>query len=178
MSDVPPSVQGPQPQVLVAPAVVNGNGGGEAVVVAAQPHNGEAAPNPQPPNAPLIIDEEVIDRAKLKSLVWKHFKKIKVNNLWKAKLAILMQEYPLSMVDHLYFKRFIYVPAPHSSDRLASVLVNCMLDWNIDSKSEEWCWRSVATKDWSWVAVAALLKDDTAGEEGSNELHKIVAAEG
>ncbi|CAI0420802.1 unnamed protein product [Linum tenue] len=30
--------------------------------------------------------------------------------------------------------RFIYVPTPHSSDRLASVLVNCMLDWNIDTK--------------------------------------------
>ncbi|CAN1223168.1 Putative AC9 transposase [Linum grandiflorum] len=30
--------------------------------------------------------------------------------------------------------RFIYVPAPHSSDRLADVLVNCMLGWNIDTK--------------------------------------------
>ncbi|CAN0912830.1 Putative AC9 transposase, partial [Linum grandiflorum] len=30
--------------------------------------------------------------------------------------------------------RFIYVPAPHSSHRLAAVLVNCMLDWNIDTK--------------------------------------------
>ncbi|CAN0918922.1 Putative AC transposase [Linum grandiflorum] len=28
---------------------------------------------------------------------------------------------------------FIYVPAPHSSDRLAAVLVNCMLDWNINT---------------------------------------------
>ncbi|CAI0399391.1 unnamed protein product, partial [Linum tenue] len=114
-----------------------------------------------------------IDTAKLKSLVWKHFKKIKVKNLWKAKcnycgkllggdssngtshlkshtssclhrkihegsqkilgpnylakgrkdllasafdasaskkelaVAIIMHEYPLSMVDHLYFKRFV-----------------------------------------------------------------------
>ncbi|CAN0920336.1 Putative AC transposase [Linum grandiflorum] len=30
--------------------------------------------------------------------------------------------------------RFIYVPSPHSSDRLAAMLVNCMLDWNIDTK--------------------------------------------
>ncbi|CAI0380511.1 unnamed protein product, partial [Linum tenue] len=30
--------------------------------------------------------------------------------------------------------RFIYVPAPHSSERIASVFVNCMLDWNIDTK--------------------------------------------
>ncbi|CAN0847290.1 Putative AC transposase [Linum grandiflorum] len=49
----------------------------------AQPQNGEAIP--QPPNAPLAFDEEVIDRSKLTSLVWKHFKKIKVNNVWKAK---------------------------------------------------------------------------------------------
>ncbi|CAN0918930.1 Zinc finger BED domain-containing protein RICESLEEPER 2 [Linum grandiflorum] len=239
--------------------------------------NGEAAA-PEPPIAPLVVDEEVIDRAKLKSVVWKHFKKIKVNNVWKAKcnycgkllggdscngtshlknhtsnclhrkiyegsqkilgpnylakgkkdllasafdasfsrkelaVAIIMHEYPLLMVDHLYFKRFvcslqpmssvpsrntmkreilgvyesernkiqktidenrgriaittdmwtasnqkkgymavtahyidnswtlrshmlmfIYVPAPHSSDRLAAVLVNCMLDWNINT---------------------------------------------
>ncbi|CAL1368251.1 unnamed protein product [Linum trigynum] len=72
--------------------------------------------------------------------------------------------------------RFIYVSAPHSSDRLASVLVNCMLDWNTDSKSEDWCWRSVPAEEWSWVVVAAFLKDDTAGEEGSNELQKTVAA--
>ncbi|CAN0837308.1 Putative AC transposase [Linum grandiflorum] len=106
MSDVPPRVQGPQPPV--EPAIVNGNDGGEGVVDQPLVANvdGEAAPQP-PPNAPLVIDEEVIDRAKLKSLVWKHFKKIKVNNVWKAKSAIIMHEYPLSMVDHLYFKRFV-----------------------------------------------------------------------
>ncbi|XP_058749580.1 zinc finger BED domain-containing protein RICESLEEPER 2-like [Vicia villosa] len=30
--------------------------------------------------------------------------------------------------------RFIYVPAPHTSERLAETLVNCLMDWNIDSK--------------------------------------------
>ncbi|XP_058775706.1 zinc finger BED domain-containing protein RICESLEEPER 1-like [Vicia villosa] len=30
--------------------------------------------------------------------------------------------------------RFIYVPAPHTSERLAEALVNCLMDWNIDSK--------------------------------------------
>ncbi|CAN0920337.1 Zinc finger BED domain-containing protein RICESLEEPER 2 [Linum grandiflorum] len=136
MSDVPPLVQGPQ--ALVAAIIGNANDAGNGAVAAAQaengqPQNGEATV-PQPPNAPLEIDEEVIDRAKLKSLVWKHFKKIKVNNVWEAKSAIIMHEYPLSMVDHLYFKWFIYVPSPHSSDRLAAMLVNCMLDWNIDTK--------------------------------------------
>ncbi|CAN0930109.1 Putative AC transposase [Linum grandiflorum] len=267
-------------QSEIEAAIENGNDAGEAAAQLQNLNaNGEAAVAPKPPNAPLSIDEEVIDRAKLKSLVWKHFKKIKVNNVWKAKcnycgkllegdssngtshlinrtssclrrkihegsqkvfgpnylaegktnlldsafdasfskkelaVAIIMHEYPLLMVDHLYFKqfvcslqplfslssrnnmkkeifcvyesvrskiqkvidenrgriaitadiwtasnqtkgymavtahyidnswtlrshmlRFIYVPAPHSSDRLAAVLVNCMLDWNIDTK--------------------------------------------
>ncbi|CAN0903862.1 Zinc finger BED domain-containing protein RICESLEEPER 1 [Linum grandiflorum] len=171
MSNVPPQVQGPQ--LLVELAIVNGNDGGEGAVTQSLDanHNGEAAP--QPPNAPFIIDEEVIDRAKLKKLVWKHFKMIKVNNVWKAKCnycgkqlggdysngtsylknhasnrlhrkihegsqnmlgpnywakgkldlfasafdasfskkelaaPIIMHEYPLSMVDHLYFNRFV-----------------------------------------------------------------------
>ncbi|CAN0903861.1 hypothetical protein LINGRAHAP2_LOCUS22764 [Linum grandiflorum] len=105
MSNVPPQVQGPQ--LLVELAIVNGNDGGEGAVTQSLDanHNGEAAP--QPPNAPFIIDEEVIDRAKLKKLVWKHFKMIKVNNVWKAKSPIIMHEYPLSMVDHLYFNRFV-----------------------------------------------------------------------
>lgn len=30
--------------------------------------------------------------------------------------------------------RFIYVPAPHTSERLSTVLVGCLLDWNIDGK--------------------------------------------
>ncbi|CAN1223158.1 Putative AC transposase [Linum grandiflorum] len=129
MSDVPPRVQGPQPPV--EPAIVNGNDGGEGAVDQPLAANvdGEAAPQP-PPNAPLVIDEEVIDRAKLKSLVWKHFKKIKVNNVWKAKSHYIDNSWTLRS----HMLRFIYVPAPHSSDRLADVLVNCMLGWNIDTK--------------------------------------------
>ncbi|KAH7663375.1 Tam3-transposase (Ac family) protein [Dioscorea alata] len=30
--------------------------------------------------------------------------------------------------------RFIYVPTPHTSERLSTVLVGCLLDWNIDGK--------------------------------------------
>nr|KYP56873.1 Putative AC transposase [Cajanus cajan] len=30
--------------------------------------------------------------------------------------------------------RFIYVPAPHTSDRLCNVLIDCLLDWNVDTK--------------------------------------------
>ncbi|CAN0873179.1 Zinc finger BED domain-containing protein RICESLEEPER 2 [Linum grandiflorum] len=30
--------------------------------------------------------------------------------------------------------RFCYLPAPHTADILASVLMECLMDWNIDSK--------------------------------------------
>ncbi|CAN0858576.1 hypothetical protein LINGRAHAP2_LOCUS7331 [Linum grandiflorum] len=72
MFDVPLLVQGPQAPVV---AVIGGNANdvGEGAVAAAQAENGQPQNGevviPQPPNAPLAIDEEVIDRAKLKSLV-------------------------------------------------------------------------------------------------------------
>jgi hypothetical protein len=33
-----------------------------------------------------------------------------------------------------YYVRFIYVPTPHTSERPGATLVNCLMDWNIDSK--------------------------------------------
>ncbi|CAN1338929.1 Putative AC transposase [Linum perenne] len=30
--------------------------------------------------------------------------------------------------------RFIYVPAPHTADRLARFLVDCLMEWNVDTK--------------------------------------------
>ncbi|CAN1146795.1 Putative AC9 transposase [Linum perenne] len=30
--------------------------------------------------------------------------------------------------------RFVYVPAPHSSERLAKFLIDCLMDWNVDYK--------------------------------------------
>lgn len=41
----------------------------------------------------------------------------------------------LFFILYLYFYvRFIYVPAPHISDRLCNVLTDCLMDWNIDTK--------------------------------------------
>ncbi|CAN1181091.1 Putative AC transposase [Linum perenne] len=31
--------------------------------------------------------------------------------------------------------RFIYVPAPHIADRLATIIVDCIVDWNVDAKA-------------------------------------------
>ncbi|CAN0921785.1 Putative AC transposase, partial [Linum grandiflorum] len=50
--------------------------------------------------------------------------------------------------------RFIYVPAPHSGERLAAVLVNCMLDWNIDTKVSTITLDNCSTND----AMIAKLK--------------------
>ncbi|XP_042472454.1 zinc finger BED domain-containing protein DAYSLEEPER-like [Zingiber officinale] len=52
----------------------------------------------------------------------------------KTELAniIILHEYPLSMVDHVGFRRFIYVLCPHTAEVLANALVDCLLDWNLD----------------------------------------------
>ena len=42
-----------------------------------------------------------------------------IDNSWKLKSILL---------------RFMYVPAPHTSERLADRLFDCLLDWNIDGK--------------------------------------------
>ena len=34
----------------------------------------------------------------------------------------------------ILYTRFIYVPSPHTSERLCNALVECLLDWNIDTK--------------------------------------------
>ena len=33
-----------------------------------------------------------------------------------------------------YFSRFVYVPSPHTKVVLADILVDCFLEWNINSK--------------------------------------------
>ncbi|KAF1898872.1 hypothetical protein Lal_00018993 [Lupinus albus] len=71
--------------------------------------------------------------------------------------AIIMHDYPLSIMVHVGFRRysatlqslfhvpsrntikkryskFIYVPAPHTSDIISYPLVECFMDWNIDTK--------------------------------------------
>ncbi|CAN0847646.1 Zinc finger BED domain-containing protein RICESLEEPER 2 [Linum grandiflorum] len=56
------------------------------------------------------------------------------SNQKKGYMAVTAHYIDNSWTLRSHMLRFIYVPAPHSSDRLAAVLVNCMLDWNIDTK--------------------------------------------
>ncbi|CAN0858572.1 Zinc finger BED domain-containing protein RICESLEEPER 2 [Linum grandiflorum] len=56
------------------------------------------------------------------------------SNQKKGYMAVTTHYIDSSWTLKSHMLRFIYVHAPHSSDRLAAVLVNCMLDWNIDTK--------------------------------------------
>ncbi|KAF7827285.1 zinc finger BED domain-containing protein RICESLEEPER 2-like [Senna tora] len=174
--------------------------------------------------------EKVVGHKRKSSVVWNHFKKVKINGEEKAECnycskkltaksrkdlacMIVAHEYPLSIVDHLWFRsyseslqplfkvptrnttkkdilklyegyktmsmklvdkmeskvalttdlwtasnqkkgfmaitthyiddkwamqsrilRFAYLPCPHTAEAISSLLVECMLDWNIDRK--------------------------------------------
>ncbi|CAN1188559.1 hypothetical protein LINPERHAP2_LOCUS39404 [Linum perenne] len=88
-------------------------------------------------NATMLTEEDVMN-AKLTSVVWKDFKRIRVDGMLKAKCNYcnkLLGGGSNHDSDQRYCAyRFIYVPAPHTSERLASVLVECMLAWNVDNK--------------------------------------------
>ncbi|CAN0918216.1 Putative AC transposase [Linum grandiflorum] len=56
------------------------------------------------------------------------------SNQKKGYMAVTTHYIDNSWTLKSHMLRFIYVPTPHSSDRLAAVLINCMLDWNIDTK--------------------------------------------
>ncbi|CAN1178515.1 Putative AC transposase [Linum perenne] len=60
---------------------------------------------------------------------------------------------------------FIYVPAPHTSDQLAKFLVECLMDWNVDSKLSTITLDNCSTKDKliqsikKKLALPLLIKD-------------------
>ncbi|XP_071695172.1 zinc finger BED domain-containing protein RICESLEEPER 2-like [Rutidosis leptorrhynchoides] len=75
---------------------------------------------------------------------------ISYNNFDKEKSTrdlaemVILHEYPLVMVEHQGFRkfvnglqpflRFIYVPSPHTAEVLADVFYETLCDWNIDRK--------------------------------------------
>ncbi|XP_012575080.1 zinc finger BED domain-containing protein RICESLEEPER 2-like [Cicer arietinum] len=62
--------------------------------------------------------------------------------------------------------RFIYVPAPHTSERLCNALVECLMDWNIDTKLSTITLDNCSTNDAmiekikDKLQLNTLLKDD------------------
>ncbi|CAN1125095.1 Putative AC transposase [Linum perenne] len=61
--------------------------------------------------------------------------------------------------------RFIYVPAPHTADRLARFLVDCLMEWNVDTKVSTITLDNCSTKDSmlehvkTKLALPLLIKD-------------------
>ncbi|CAL1381960.1 unnamed protein product [Linum trigynum] len=71
-----------------------------------------------------------------------------------------------SWVRKRHMLRFAYLPAPHTAERLGTVLVNCLLDWNVDRKMmmllEQECWKDVSPLQvkpiWIWSSSNLMLK--------------------
>ncbi|CAL1406148.1 unnamed protein product [Linum trigynum] len=82
-----------------------------------------------------------IERAKIQSLFDINRGRIAITtDLWtatnqkKGYMAVTAHYIDNSWVLRSHMLRFAYVPAPHTAERLGTVLVNCLLDWNVDSK--------------------------------------------
>ncbi|CAN1192979.1 Putative AC9 transposase [Linum perenne] len=66
-----------------------------------------------------------------------------------------------------YLLRFVYVPAPHTAERLASRLSLCLLNWNVDSKFSTITLENCTTNDAliefvkKKLVLTDLIKDGT-----------------
>ncbi|KAH1208655.1 hypothetical protein GmHk_15G043405 [Glycine max] len=108
-------------------------------------------------NSPNIEEvERSPNKRGLTSAAWTHFKRKKIEGKWKVickycekKLGgdtrsdvarmeltkmIALHEYPLAMINHIGFRRFIYVPAPHTVEVLAEIIIEHFFEWNLDRK--------------------------------------------
>ncbi|CAN1732014.1 Putative AC transposase [Linum perenne] len=62
--------------------------------------------------------------------------------------------------------RFMYVPAPHTADRLARFLVDCLMEWNVDTKVSTITLDNCSTNDRmlenvkTKLALPLLIKDE------------------
>ncbi|KAH1265815.1 Zinc finger BED domain-containing protein RICESLEEPER 2 [Glycine max] len=63
--------------------------------------------------------------------------------------------------------RFIYVPSPHTSERLCNALVECLLDWNIDTKLSTITLDNCSTNDCMIKKIKNKLQLGTLIKEGA-----------
>ncbi|KAL5134228.1 Zinc finger BED domain-containing protein RICESLEEPER 2 [Glycine soja] len=63
--------------------------------------------------------------------------------------------------------RFIYVPSPHTSERLCNALVECLLDWNIDTKLSTISLDDCSTNDCMIEKIKNKLQLGTLIKEGA-----------
>ncbi|CAN0857886.1 Putative AC transposase [Linum grandiflorum] len=72
---------------------------------------------------------------------------------------------PWTLRGHLI--RFLYVPAPHTAERLAKRLSDCLLDWNIDSKLSTITLDNCSTNDSLISLVKSRLSPSNLIKEGA-----------
>lgn len=67
----------------------------------------------------------------------------------------------------ILYARFIYVPSPHTSERLCNALVECLLDWNIDTKLSTITLDNCSTNDCMIEKIKNKLQLGTLIKEGA-----------
>eukprot|EP00267_Zea_mays_P041645 XP_020393563.1 zinc finger BED domain-containing protein RICESLEEPER 1-like [Zea mays] len=88
---------------------------------------------------------------------------------------VVLHEYPLSIVDHVGFRRFIYVPSPHIVEALSDVLMKCLMDWHIDKNISTLTLDNCSTND----ALITLMNRKLRGKKpllGGKLLHMRCSA--
>ncbi|CAJ2662136.1 unnamed protein product [Trifolium pratense] len=101
-------------------------------------------------NRVIAGDNHVIDIKKQdNSTIGKHFS---CQRAWNLQSCIL---------------RFIYVPAPHSSDILCASLVKCLMEWNIDTKLSTITLDNCSTNDAMIDKIKEKLSLNTLLRDGS-----------
>ncbi|CAN1148414.1 Putative AC transposase [Linum perenne] len=88
-----------------------------------------------------ILGMYEIERVKIKKKIYANIGRISITiDMWTAttqkKGYMAVTAHYIDNNWHLrnHMLQFIYVPAPHIADRLASRLVRCMMEWNVDVK--------------------------------------------
>ncbi|CAN1799541.1 Putative AC transposase [Linum perenne] len=88
-----------------------------------------------------ILGMYEIERVKIKKKIDANIGRIAITtDMWTATIQkkgyMVVTSHYVDNNWHLrnHLLQFIYVPAPHTTDRLASRLVRCMMKWNVDAK--------------------------------------------
>ncbi|KAL5179298.1 putative AC transposase [Glycine soja] len=89
------------------------------------------------------------------------------SNQKKGYLAVTAHYIDSSWTLQSRILRFIYVPLPHTSERLCNALVECLLDWNIDTKLSTITLDNCSTNDCMIEKIKNKLQLGTLIKEGA-----------
>ncbi|KAK7360573.1 hypothetical protein VNO77_02579 [Canavalia gladiata] len=89
------------------------------------------------------------------------------NNQKRGYMAITTHYIDSSWKLQNHILRFAYVPAPHTSDRLCDVLIDCLMDWNIDAKLSTITLDNCSTNDSMIAKIKEKLRPSVLLKDGS-----------